>query len=183
MCFHIRFQRSVPQVIGQYLHGLPLTLCAARPSEGPVVWVSGRRKQRPPRMNTRPQHGWLTSKFASTLRHRRDKERPSGQKSKRYLLSFIFPQRGHPQIKHPNKKALLETQTEETTTDNWYVSTCWGKRTARSSTSRTAIVLPFPTTEDSLKIQPNEMFASPPSLLWQAFMTIPSRSSRSTYPS
>lgn len=154
-------------------------------SEGPVVWASGRWKQRPLSWNTRPQHGWLTSKFPSMLRHRRDRERPNVKKKKKpkwYLLTFIFPQRGHPSIKHQNKKHPWRHRLKKQPLIliSEHLLRKKGQRDSWLHTQlrlNTSIVLRYSAAEDSLNIQLSEMFASPPSLLWQTFMIILSWSS------
>lgn len=75
-------------------------------------------------------------------------------------------------------KSTLETETEETANNNWYVNTCWGAVTVHTAIFLTQLLFSL----DSLNIQLSSMFTSPLSLLWQAFMIILSGLSRLTCP-
>jgi len=70
-------------------------------------------------MNTRPQHGWLTSKFASALRQRQDRERELKRTEINVIhVSSIFPQQDVLRLSSKINKSHLEPQTKETTSDN-----------------------------------------------------------------
>lgn len=149
---------------GQYLQGLPVTLC-------PVVWASGRRKQRP--LSWTQTHIKVSP---SCFRHGQDTERPSGKKIEAIpLIIYFFSQWGRPQIKHQNKKQSWRrgSRKQPLIIDIWTPAER-GSRPHRQVTYGDVLTrLLF--SEDALNIHLSVVFASPLSALWQTVMIISSR--------
>lgn len=162
-------------MIDQYFQGLPLTLCVAQWGS----WVSGRRKQRS--LSRKPDPN--TAGWHQSSPPRSDKTE-KGQADRNHLFSLSREVlRLNTKIKKHSWRHRLKKQP--LIIDIWTPAEEKGQQgsglRANSYSFNTAIVHCSSTT-DSPHIQLNEMLASPPSLLWQAFMIISSRLCGLTYP-